>query len=224
MSVSCKPVVGITFSCDDSFYQARRLYAAAVHVAGGLPLFLPYELGLDSLSLVDGILLSGGDDVNPQYFGQAMHPMTKLAAPERDEYELAIAKAAYEANKPLLAICRGLQVINIALGGDLIQHIEGHKPDTARGDIAHDTMLSGFFAEGLGVNALPVNSIHHQAIGRLASGLIDCALARDGVIEAAYAPMHPFYVGVQWHPEELRGCVYNLKLFELFISSMKNKF
>jgi len=160
----------------------------------------------------EGLLTTGGADVNPERYGEPAHRLTRPARPERDEAEFALTRRALEEQRPLLAICRGAQVLNVACGGSLLQHIEEREPhrgpegtqDSGWHDVrvVPGTLLAGIAGDGV----LYVNSRHHQAVtpGRLAPGLVVCGQAGAGgldVIEAFEVPGHPFALGVQWHPE-----------------------
>jgi gamma-glutamyl-gamma-aminobutyrate hydrolase PuuD len=220
------PVVGITTYVTAAKWGHWELEAAlvpaqyveAVERAGGRPLLVPpAEDGVDeTLEAVDGLIFSGGSDLEPEMYGQEPHEETSDVVRERDEAELALLSAALQRDMPVLAICRGSQVLNVALGGDLIQHLpevvgdEKHKH--APGVFAdHDVEVEPGtrIAELLGDRA-PVKSHHHQGFGRLGEGLIESARAEDGTIEAVEAPTRRFTLGVLWHPEAGE----DLRLFE----------
>jgi len=167
-----------------------------------------------ALEGVDALVLTGGGDVDPRFYGEKQHPTFSAAEPGRDEFELALARIAIERGLPVLAICRGVQVLNVAAGGSLVQDIESevpgalvHRVDTTPSTIAHEvwvasgSKLAAMLAERIEEDALLVNSRHHQAVKRLAPGFIAAATAPDGVIEAIERSDLPFCVGVQWHPE-----------------------
>lgn len=201
-------------------YGLMPSYTEAVTMAGGIPLLIPLGLSEDDLlnilMRVDGILLPGGADVDPGRYrdnGQ-IHPKVYGIDPERDRTELFMARAAVTYRKPFLAICRGIQVLNVALEGTLWQDIPSQIPgafnhddadDQPRNHLAHtvevqqDTRLARLMGKGESW----VNSYHHQSIRDLAPDLVVTATAEDGVIEAAEITEHPFAVGVQWHPENL---------------------
>jgi putative glutamine amidotransferase len=203
-------------------------YVNALVRAGAAPLLLPNVLEKDLLRAlyqnVDGLLLSGGGDVAPARYGEAVHEKCGRADADRDEAELTLIRWAVEEGKPLLAICRGIQVLNVALGGSLYQDIGSQVPDALdhtwypdhpRHYLAHTVSVAPAtrLAQILATPSLPVNSLHHQAIKELASSLIATACAPDEIIEAVEMPSHsdggqsagthPFAVGVQWHPEDL---------------------
>ena len=178
----------------------------------------PLNSGMgDADSVVEGLdalVLTGGEDVDPQFYGEAPHRTFAAAEPGRDQFELALARAAIDRGLPLLGICRGVQVLNVAAGGSLVQDIDtdvpgalAHQVDTTPSTIAHEvwvaagSKLAALMADRLEGDALMVNSRHHQAVRKLAPGFVASATAPDGVIEAIERPDLPFCVGVQWHPE-----------------------
>jgi gamma-glutamyl-gamma-aminobutyrate hydrolase PuuD len=193
-------------------------YVEAVERAGGRPLLVPPSADgqEELLDALDGLIFSGGSDLEPESYGQEPHPETKGVHPERDEAELALLTAALERDLPVLAICRGSQILNVALGGDLVQHLPeivgDEKHQHTRGEFAdHDVELEPGtrVAELLGERA-PVKSHHHQGFGRLGEGLVESGRAEDGTIEAVEDPSRRFALGVLWHPEAGE----DLKLFE----------
>ena len=184
-------------------------YVHQVEAAGGRPLLVPPTIeGIDeTLDVLDGLLFSGGSDIDPGEYGQEAHPETNGIRPERDRAELALLTAALERDMPLLAVCRGSQVLNVARGGDLVQHLpdvvgdEKHKhtPGTFA-DHEVDVKTGTRLGELLGERA-PVKSHHHQGLGRVGEGLVATAWAEDGTLEAVEDPDKRFAVGVLWHPE-----------------------
>jgi gamma-glutamyl-gamma-aminobutyrate hydrolase PuuD len=212
-----KPIVGITTyvtAARWSYWDREAAlipadYVRAVERAGGRPLLVPpSEEGIDeTLDAVDALVFSGGADIDPDLYGQDPHPETRGVRPERDRGELALLEAALARDMPVLAICRGSQVLNIARGGDLVQHLpdvvgdEKHK-HTPGTFADHDVILD----EGTKLAAVlgghsPVKSHHHQGFGRVGEGLRVAAHAEDGTIEAVEATDRRFAVGVLWHPE-----------------------
>ncbi len=214
-------------------------YKHAVEHAGGTPRVVDASLGVDAaLAGAGGVLLTGGEDVDPARYGQERHSTTVPVTPERDEFEIALVTEARRRHLPILAICRGIQVLNVAAGGTLVQDIESLLPGAVQHtfkvppyrafDAAHDvwiddsSQLARLLAELLnGSDSCTVNSRHHQAVKDPAPGLRVVATAPDGVIEALEDPAAPFCVGVQWHPEnfwrtgEFRG------LFEGFVEAAR---
>jgi putative glutamine amidotransferase len=187
-------------------------YPASIAAAGGLPVELARDADpVGVIERIDGLVLTGGADVDPEFYGET--PDKDLGATERDrdEWEMALFAAARERDMPILAICRGAQLANVALGGSLKQHVEmsdgvGHPAWDSDAhvaahevDVATGSLLSQFLPTTAGVN-----SLHHQTIERLGTGIVATATASDGVIEGIEIPGAPF-VGVQWHPELLPG-------------------
>lgn len=209
-----RPAIGITTGIDDKgFFSLRPEYARAVEKAGGLPVLLPPgDDALSHLDRVSGLMLSGGSDIDPAIYGEAPHPTSRWVR-ERDDFELALAQAALERDLPLLAICRGQQVLNVAAGGTLVQDIPSQLPvpgphypkDVPRWQVAHEVeILPGTrLREIVGRDVLEVNSFHHQAVRELGRGLRLAARGRDGVVEAVESAAHRFVIGVQWHPEAM---------------------
>jgi putative glutamine amidotransferase len=180
---------------------------------------------------VDGILFTGGLDVDPAIYGEAPHPATVIAE-DRDRFEIPLTRAAVERDLPLLAICRGVQVLNVAAGGTLVQDIPSqtktnvrHAVDEPKNRLAHAIVVApeSTLAKALG-GAAPndtcqVNSRHHQAIGRLAPDFVVSATSTDGIVEAIERPASRFCVGVQWHPENFVSTGEFAGLFDTFIAA-----
>jgi putative glutamine amidotransferase len=201
-------------------------YVTAVDRAGGRPLLVPpVDDGVgETLDVLDGIVFSGGDDLDPGSYGADAHPETRGTAPQRDDAELALLTAALERDLPVLAVCRGSQILNVARGGDLVQHLpevvghEGHRP-TPGTFAEHDVTLAdgSRLADVLGGDHAPVKSHHHQGYGRLGEGLREAAWAEDGTIEAVEDPSKRFALGVLWHPEEGEDA----RLFEALVAEAR---
>ena len=174
----------------------REPYRAALRAAGLEP--VDCATSLDGLA---GLCLAGGADVDPALYDQTPHPETEEPDRERDRIECALLREALERDLPVLAICRGLQLLNVAMGGSLRQHIEGH--DRRKIPVAHAVAIApgSRVAEILGPGEYAVNSRHHQCAGRVADRLLVTAAAPDGVIEALEMPGKGFVLAVQWHPE-----------------------
>jgi putative glutamine amidotransferase len=233
-----RPLIGITASSIDrrgpaygEVYSLTRKYAEGVLRAGGVPVIVPYNLDEDSLQILfdrlDGLLLSGGGDIEPTIYGEDAHPATNEIEVDRDRIELALARWVVEKGKPFLAICRGIQVLNVALGGTLIQDIPTEVPDALehsfergiveRGYHAHPVKIAADsrLAQVMQTEVAQTNSWHHQAIKQPAAKLKVTAYAPDGVIEAVEVPGRRFAIGVQWHPEWMfEGQPEMLRLFE----------
>jgi putative glutamine amidotransferase len=224
-----KPVVGITTYLLPARWGAWDMEAALVPAdyvrgverAGGAPLLVPPGADLEAtLSVVDGLVFSGGSDLDPSLYGADAHPATGGVIRERDDFELQLMHAALERDLPVLAICRGSQVLNVALGGDLEQHV----PDRVGSNVHKE--VDGVFAdhdvEVLGGTRLgsllgdrhDVKSHHHQGFARLGAGLQESARAPDGTVEALEDPARRFTLGVLWHPEAGE----DLALFEALVA------
>jgi putative glutamine amidotransferase len=212
-----RPLIGITTYVTPAKWSYWELEAAlipidyvrAVERAGGRPLLVPPSEGgvEETLDALDGLLFSGGSDLDPSLYDQEPHEETFGIHEERDRAELALLEAALERDMPVLAICRGSQVLNIARGGDLVQHLpdvvgdEKHK-HTPGAFADHDvTVEDGTRLASLVGDRAPVKSHHHQGIGRIGEGLRVAAHAEDGSVEAVEDPGRRFAVGVLWHPE-----------------------
>lgn len=237
-----KPLIGITADYFSSNSDKPNLniqgvpnnYVAAVVRAGGLPVLIPLSLADDELrdlyARVQGVLVPGGGDVDPVRFGAPRHPRTHEIVPERDRLELAWLKRAAGDGKPLFGICRGAQVLNVALGGTLWQDLASEYPGApqhyAPKDAPDDHLMHSVKVEEesglarlLGQPMVDVNSRHHQALRDVAAGLAVVARAPDGVIEAVEMPAHPFALGVQWHPENFTDRPEMRALFERFVAA-----
>ena len=208
-----KPIIGVLPLFDlkkDSYWMLPAYFQGLIH-AGALPVMLPLEVAEDSERLVqlcDGVLFTGGHDVDPALYGEAVMECCSQLCPARDRLEPAVLCAAMKKNIPILGICRGLQLINAALGGTLWQDLPTQRPESRNHRMErpydraeHSVTLSGPLAEAYGADTLGVNSCHHQGIKALAPGLRPMAVAEDGLVEAVYDPDRPFLWAVQWHPE-----------------------
>jgi putative glutamine amidotransferase len=228
-----RPLIGITSYDEPVAWGAWNVdavlvptaYVRAVERAGGRPLVIPPADGgvAETLAVLDGLVFSGGGDVDPDAYGAEAHDETRGVNSKRDEAELALLRAALDRELPLLAVCRGSQVFNVALGGDLVQHLPelvGHDRHLhTPGEFAdHDVRVEPATRVGaiLGDRA-PVKSHHHQAFGRLGGNLREAAWADDGTLEAIEDPTRPFAVGVLWHPEEGD----DLALFEALVEEAR---
>ena len=195
-------------------FKLRRDYVRAIEMAGGLPLLLPVcgeDLIEDCLDSIDGLLLTGGDDFLPELFGELPEPVECEFEPERDHFEMALIRAAWQRQMPILAICRGIQGLNIALDGSIYQDLAYAGLDRIEHRQREDMKLGSHpihisderLAALLGADIV-VNSSHHQAIKRLSPEFATAAVAPDGIIEAIVSKDKARYaVGVQWHPETL---------------------
>ena len=233
-----QPIIGLTldrepaggYSKTHPWYALRENYCDAVAAAGGLPVLLPHEPGQAAayLALVHGLVVTGGAfDVDPALFGAASRHASVVTKDRRTAFEFAITRDAVASDRPVLGICGGQQLLNVALGGTLVQHI----PDEVPGALEHEQknprtepghvvrLLPGTLLRRIAAaDELPVNSAHHQAVKDPAPGLVVDAVAADGVIEGIEDPRRRFCVGVQWHPEYLLSDG-DRRLFAAFIAA-----
>lgn len=216
--MSSRPLIGITSYAEEIRWGVWTedaalvplAYVRAVEHAGGRPLVVPpSEDGLEeTLDALDGVIFSGGGDLDPELYGAEAHDATEAPRKERDAAELGLLKAALERDMPVLAICRGSQLLNVARGGDLVQHLpesvgheqHRHEPGSFSDhdvEVAAESRLGGLLGD-----RAPVKSHHHQGYGRIGSGLREVAWAEDGVVEGLEDGDKRFALGVLWHPEE----------------------
>jgi putative glutamine amidotransferase len=208
-----------TLSLDDRYCRALR-------DAGGIPVLLPPALDPREIQTllrkIDGLLLSGGDDIDPRFYGESPVSSLNLSADLRTEHEILLIQEAIHSHRPVLGICLGMQTMNVALGGSLIQDIAVQRPGSLnhRGvhpvDLQGGTLLTRILPAQ---KSISVRSSHHQAIDRIGDRLRVSAYAPDGIIEAIEIPGHPFFVGVQWHPERGRDGTHDRALFEAFVKA-----
>jgi putative glutamine amidotransferase len=233
-----KPIVGITTTQSKTIYgqptvMLMQSYINAVLQAGGVPILIPSliaEDGWDTVySRVDGILFSGGGDIGLEYSPGEPHPRIDEVDLARDSIELKLVRAAASGGKPFLGICRGCQVLNVALGGNLYTHLPDQLPNALdhsypgnmRTVLVHEvrieegTYLSEIFDEPI----LKVNSLHHQGLKEIAPSLRVCGYSPDGLVEAVELPDHPFGLAVQWHPEWLTDQEPTRNLFRKFVDA-----
>lgn len=231
-----RPLVGITTAVHVKQKTGERSFISyapnvtAIERAGGVPVLIPVDVDTSTLreiyERVDAIILPGGGDVDPACYGAEKHPLTERIDATRDAAELTIARWAAEDDCPLLGICRGHQVVNVALEGTLIQDIASQVQTTLkhnysaqeipRSHLVHDVHIQtdSCLARFVGTSTAMVNSLHHQAIDRLAPSLQIVAQAEDGLIEAVELPGRRFFLSVQWHPEDLINHHSMLALFK----------
>ena len=205
---------------------AGSRYARAVNENGGSVVIIPpYESGTqhlrDTISRMDGVLLHGGIDIAPARYGQAIHPEVRHVDESLDEFEMHFLAIALEMNKPVLAICRGMQVLNVLTGGSLIQHIPEQFPSPVNHWSAHHAVFlepDSRIASAIGATRIEeVSSFHHQAVGDLGANLRPVAHSVDGLIEAIEHDDARWVIGVQWHPEDLLGSVVTRELFLKYV-------
>jgi putative glutamine amidotransferase len=228
-----RPIIGITTYLTSATFEnwtedsalVPADYVRAVEVAGGRPMLVPpSEIAVEeTLDVLDAVIFSGGSDLDPETYGQEPHPETKGVVADRDRAEIRLLEAALARDMPVLAVCRGSQVLNVALGGDLVQHLPdvvGHDDHKhTPGEYAdHDVELVEETRLGalLGDHA-PVKSHHHQGFGQLGAGLREAARAEDGTVEALEDPGRRFALGVLWHPEAGE----DMRLFEALVEEAR---
>ncbi len=203
-------------------------YPGAVSKGGGAPLivppFAPERDVEEILDRVDGVVISGGPDIHPCLYGQEEHPELGPTDIGLDRFEIGFVRRALERELPLLGICRGAEVLNVARGGTLVQHIEGHRQKEEARITTHDVRIEpgSRLAEIVGAERAPVNTYHHQAVDALGAGLRAVAWAEDGVIEAIEMPGPGFVVGVQWHAEGLIDEQRQCALFSRFADAARS--
>ena len=244
-----RPFIGITINFDTLFDLGRNAplgspgahseylsadYNYSIERAGGIPVLLPRTMDPEVLhpliDRMDGILVTGGNDMDPALWGERVSAASGRIIPERDAYDLDVLLYAYKQGKPILCICRGMQVLNVAFGGSLIQDlpsegIDSHSILTTPRELPvhgvnitdRDSQLYRIFGD-----TVRVNSFHHQAVRQAVDPVRVTALAEDGVIEGIeVSGGHPFVVGVQWHPEKMYNVAEQHKLFNAFIAACR---
>ena len=236
-----KPIIGISAGREignTQFYKTAlaQKYTDAIINAGGTPLIIPLGMAEEQLediaNAVDGIMVTGGGDMATEIFNGQAHPRVCGVDALRDETEFKLVRFADKMQKPLLGICRGNQVINVAFGGTLFTDIAAQVPEAKRHDwypniprdqlshtisITKDAKLVKIF----GGTEIAVNSLHHQSIDKIGEGLLVTAHAPDGIIESIEKPDHPYLIGVQWHPEWLTALPAMQNLFKTFVNACK---
>jgi putative glutamine amidotransferase len=222
-----KPIIGVTPTyTKDQKYHLSATYLRNLTEFGVSTVILPYEV--DSiptyLKTISGLLLSGGGDIAAQYFNEPHHEKANPPTIERDEFELQLCREALKMNLPILGICRGEQLLNVALGGNIIQHLDGHNHgDDDRVKYIHTVKLTkgSKLHSILGSEEIQVNSVHHQAVGsKLGDGVSVSAVSPEGFAEAIEVTSKKFVVGVQWHPEELKDA-NTTAIFRAFTDACK---
>lgn len=227
-----RPLIGITTDLAQNpagqpLSQLSEQYSRAIADSGAVPVLIPAALDgagrMDLFTHLDGILFSGGGDIEPRHYGGAANSRLAGVHPSRDELELDLLRLAVEARKPFLGICRGCQVVNVGLGGTLFPDlptdpggpIRHDLPGSERNVLAHEVMIEAGtqLAAILGQPIVGVNSHHHQGLNVIAAGLRIAGRAPDGLVEAVELPHHPFALAVQWHPEWLTHQIWTRSLF-----------
>ncbi|MGM1059550.1 gamma-glutamyl-gamma-aminobutyrate hydrolase family protein [Saccharothrix sp. Mg75] len=210
-SNGCRPLIGVSTYLERTKFGVWDVEAAVLHRdyldsvvrAGGNPVLLPPvgHWDADAIGFLDGLVLAGGADLDPALYGRPRDPRTGPPRPERDAAELTLARAALKLDLPLLAVCRGMQVLNVALGGTLVQHVDGHSPGPGVFEHTGIAVAPGTLLSGVVGPATTVHCHHHQALDAVGDGLRITATAPDGTAEAVELPGTRFVLGVQSHPE-----------------------
>lgn len=233
------PIIGFTLDYEDKggysklpWYAIRENYMSAVSALGAVPVALPHEPALAEhyLSLIDGLVVTGGAfDVPPEMYGQSSVHKTVTVKERRTLFERAIARGMLSASKPILGICGGQQLLNVILGGTLIQHIPdtiphalAHEQPNPRTEPGHTVRISKdtLLYKIVGREEIPVNSAHHQAVATVGKDVVVNAVAPDGVIEGIEYTKHPFCLGVEWHPE-YHISPADTEIFEAFVAACR---
>lgn len=236
------PIIGITTFNEESYnsYPAvllQKAYIRAIIKANGIPILIPSGISEDAIGELlpkfDGFLFSGGGDISVEFYGGQDHPLNSNVDQERDILEMFLLRAAIEQNIPFLGICRGLQLLNVYMGGTLFCHISSEMqnpikhdyfPDYPRNLLAHKVkIISGnhISKEIFHSSEIEVNSLHHQGVKKVAEGLNVVGIAPDGLIEALELPGHKFGLAVQWHPECLTDQISMQQLFLSFTDAAR---
>jgi putative glutamine amidotransferase len=215
-------------------FSVGEAYTESLVKAGACPVLIPLNITGDKahhlLNKLDGVLFTGGGDIAPDLYGQAPHPLAGEIDNDRDRQEIQLISQVIDQGIPFFGICRGLQIINVALGGDLYIDIQEQHPNAIKHDyypdypreyLAHDIKIdqSSFLGAVFSVNRTAVNSLHHQGVRNLAPNLKPAAFSPDGIVEAVEMVDHPSGIAVQWHPENLQEHESMQKLFRYFVAS-----
>ena len=213
------PIIGITTDIDNEYVRLKHHYCEAITGAGGIPILIP-SVGnaLQYGDMIDALLISGGNDLDPFYYREEVSPRVKLVPRKRSDFEFALLDEVLRLRKPVLGICYGMQLISVYFGGTLYQDLalQG-SVEISHENGYHLIMISEnrFFEE----DTCSVNSSHHQAIKQLGKGLSACAHSPDRLIEAFYKEDYPFLVGTQWHPERMHENDLSTHIFQLFVGA-----
>ncbi len=232
-----KPFIGVSSNLKEKVLSVSTDNIHAVSRFGGVPIVLPnlQEDGIDLIAeKIDGLILTGGGDIDPTLFGEEPHQRLGSIVPERDAFEIQLVQKMLEKNKPILGICRGAQILSIAAGGDMYQDIYSQSKEPL---LQHDQQAPNWHASHfvqvtkksilssiIGVEKFKVNSFHHQAVRNIPNGFIVSGIASDGIIEAFESENHSFVMGIQWHPESLllKDDFVSASIYRCFIDACSN--
>lgn len=227
-----KPIIGLTMNFVEQRFVVNEPYVEGITNCGGIPICIPLE-SEEIVDSIDGLLLTGGFDIDPKYYNENAHPQLGVVTARRDEAEMQLVKKCLDKNIPIFGICRGIQLLNVYFGGTLYQHIdaqystniphqqkEGRTVATHKVTVEKESKLYSIVQK----ECFQVNSMHHQGIRKLGKNLKAVAKSEDGLIEAIELENYPYCIAVQWHPEELLkvGDTFSKKMFQSFIESAKN--
>lgn len=220
-----KPVVGITADVEEGIFSQGMSYVYALERAGACPVFLPPSRSVGTIKkitkTINALLISGGKDINPVFYGESQRIPLKLISDERFSFEKALLEEVIPLQKPILGICYGIQFLNVFLGGTLYQDLQRQRPNTLNHKSGHriEIYTKGKLYYILGRRDIEVNSNHHQGIKEPGKGLIISACSEDDLIEAIELKDYPYFIGVQWHPERLRDR-HSMALFKSLVNAI----
>lgn len=211
--VDRRPLIGITIDIEKEYLKIKSHYTEAILRAGALPLLLPPHKGIIKgiKDLIDGLIISGGGDIPPEYYGERPEVKNlRIVDRKRIEFEFRILREFLGSGKPVLGICYGMQLINVFFGGSLFQDIKGHSEGFHEVEVTQNRLIPS--------GNHPVNSSHHQAIKKKGTGIIEIGVSKkDGIIEAIAHRDHPCLFGIQWHPERMEGELSE-RIFENYVT------
>ena len=232
---SAAPIIGLNtdvsgHSADNPRLALSSTYVDAITSAGGIPVLLPPVLDAQAVAryvqMCDGFVFTGGSDISPERYGEVATTQTKLINPRRESYDFQLLQAVLKSGKPVLGVCLGSQELNVAVGGSMIQDISAETSSTIdhrnySSTYAHTIAITtGTRLNDItGTTSLQVNSMHHQACGRLGTGVVVMARAPDGIVESFDVTGKPFAIGVQWHPEKLTTAPAHLAVYQALIQA-----
>ncbi|MEW6001982.1 MAG: gamma-glutamyl-gamma-aminobutyrate hydrolase family protein [Nitrospirota bacterium] len=212
------PIIGITVDIDNEYLRLKEKYPEAIVRAGGIPVLIPpADNAATYARKIDGLLIPGGADLDPSYYNEPIMPAVKPVSRKRSDFEFSLLKEVVHLKKPVLGICYGMQLINVAFGGTLYQDINSELPEEINHRSGNHIILiteNRFLKKG----EFSVNSTHHQAVKNLGTGLKVFAFSSDKIVEALDMEDYPFFIGVQWHPERLMDSL-SLDLFGSFVKA-----